>query len=401
MTAIEWLVVIASGVGGFYLVSRIIDAVRRPKSEVVASARDAAVSPNLSAAVGNTADPIAPTAIYDSIHGSPDFVVSDKDRLAVGEPIVRSEVFRSVSQAPTIGPAKKWNNYIARHWRGELSLPVSYWINGFLGNIAATLAIVAITASTNLKDYFRPELALLSIVSVWITVLVVFVWQMVGVWRSATSYQRIRLKSYWGGIAKFVVIIALLRTIVEFGQTGAPQIAEYYKIYAGDNEVGKYTFRVLGDGQELEFSGGITFGAAQAFRQFVDAMGNLKVVHLDSLGGRISEAQLIGNVIRDRGLSTYVPHRCMSACTIIFLSGRERFISPESRIGFHQPNFPGMTDEVRRDAIAGEERRLRQLGVSAAFAHRANTAAPSDMWFPTTAELLSEHVATQLVNSGN
>jgi hypothetical protein len=91
----------------------------------------------------------------------------------------------------------------------------------------------------------------------------------------------------------------------------------------------------------------------------------------------------------------------MSACTIIFLSGRERFISPESRIGFHQPNFPGMTDEVRRDAIAGEERRLRQLGVSAAFAHRANTAAPSDMWFPTTAELLSEHVATQLVNSGN
>ena len=83
--------------------------------------------------------------------------------------------------------------------------------------------------------------------------LVVFVWQMVGVWRSATNYQRIRLKSYWGGIAKFLVIIALLRTIVEFGQTGAPQIAEYYKIYAGDNEVGKYTFRVLGDGRNLNF----------------------------------------------------------------------------------------------------------------------------------------------------
>jgi len=128
-------------------------------------------------------------------------------------------------------------------------------------------------------------------------------------------------------------------------------------------------------------------------------MGTLKLIHLNSLGGRISEAQRIGDIVKSRGLSTYVPYRCMSACTIVFLSGRERLISSESKIGFHQPNFPGMTDEVRRQAIASEERRLRDLGVSAAFAHKANLAAPDNMWFPTSSELLSERVATRIVKS--
>ena len=255
-----------------------------------------------------------------------------------------------------------------------------------------------IAASTDLKTEFRPDIALLSIILIWLAALSIFVWQTVGVWRSATNYQRINLKSYWGGIAKFIVIIMVLRSIGDFAKTGVPQINEYYKIYAGDNDLGKYTFRVLRDGKELEFSGGITFGAAKAFKQFIDAMGNLKLVHLDSLGGRISEAQRIGDIIKAHGLSTYVPHRCMSACSIIFLSGQERLISPESKIGFHQPNFSGMTDEDRRQAIAREEKRLQELGVSAAFAHKANLALPDNMWFPKSSELLSERVATKIVD---
>jgi hypothetical protein len=326
--------------------------------------------------------------------------ISKADRLRLEPPNTDAPTDRAPATRTDAKP-RKWKNYIVRHWRGELSLPISYWINGFLGNIAAVVAIAAITTSADIKDNFRPEIALLSIILIWATVLVVFVWQMVGVWRSATNYQQTKLKSSWGGIAKFFMVIALLRTIGSFIQTGAPQIIEYYKIYAGDEEVGKYAFRVLRDGKELEFSGGITFGAAKEFKRFIDAMGAIKLIHLNSLGGRIEEAQRIGDIIMRRGLSTYVSNRCLSACTIIFLSGRERLISSESKIGFHQPNFPGMTDEVRRQMIASEERRLQELGVSAAFAHKANLASPDNMWFPTSSELLSERVATKLVNSSD
>ena len=49
------------------------------------------------------------------------------------------------------------------------------------------------------------------------------------------------------------------------GNSGLPQINELYNIFAGDQELGKYSFRVLRDGEELELSGGITFGAAKEF----------------------------------------------------------------------------------------------------------------------------------------
>jgi hypothetical protein len=293
---------------------------------------------------------------------------------------------------------RKMNNYIARHWRGELSLPVSYWVNGVLSNIVAAIVITAITAAIDLKNNFRPDLALASTLLVWVTTLLIITWQVVGVWRSASNYQR-NSKKFWGGIAKFIVIITVLQTIGTVARNGLPQINELYKIYAGDKEVGKYAFRVLRNGRELEFSGGITFGAAKEFQHFIGAMGALRLVHLNSPGGRILEAQRIAALIRTHKLSTYVDNQCMSACTIIFLAGRERLISKEGKLGFHQPNFPGWTDEQRRKAIADEERQLLQLGVAPSFARKATLAPPKDIWIPTTAELVSAHVITKVVSS--
>ena len=155
---------------------------------------------------------------------------------------------------------------------------------------------------------------------------------------------------------------------------------------------------MLRDGEELELSGGITFGAAKEFSRFVDAMGAVKVVHLNSPGGRILEAQRIGDLIARRRLSTYVSARCLSACTVIFLNGVERLISPTARLGFHQPDFPGLTTEQRRDIVLKEEQRLVSLGVSREFARKANQAEPKDMWFPTIAELITAGVVTRVVN---
>jgi hypothetical protein len=224
-------------------------------------------------------------------------------------------------------------------------------------------------------------------------------WQLVGIWRSATRYGLIHPRRYWGAVAKVVVVLGVIRTVAEFGQGGVPQIVEYYNIYSGDGALGRYSFRVLRDGQELEFSGGITFGAAKELDRFLSAMGALKVVHLNSEGGRILEAQKMGNLIKQRGLSTYVSKQCLSACTIIFLNGRERLISAEARVGFHQPDFPGLKEQDRRTVIAAEVQRLRQLGVSEAFARKANQALPNSMWYPSVAELLAEKVATRLISS--
>jgi GYF domain 2 len=324
-------------------------------------------------------------------HEALQHVTADALRHAAGRD---PDPFRSTPQRATKEPRR---NYFARHWRGELSLPVSYWVNGILAGLAAVLIAAAINASVNFKDDFQPGLALAAEILIWATTSLIALWRLVGIWRSATNYQR-ALKIFWGTVAKVLVVIGVVEALANLALVGAPQIYELYKIFRGDEAIGGYAFRVLRDGRELEFSGGITFGAAKDFQRFVDAMPAVQIVHLNSPGGRIAEAVRIGRLISARKLSTYVVGDCLSACTTIFLSGRERLISAQGRLGFHQPDFPGLSGEERRDLIANEELRLRQLGVSADFAHKANLAPPDNMWFPRVAELIAEHVATRVVN---
>jgi hypothetical protein len=315
-----------------------------------------------------------------------------------------SDPHRSGQDRPAqqqIGAAgRKRGNYFARHWRGELSLPVSYWINGLLAGIATASVNVAINATMNFKDDFQPGIALAAEILIWTTTSAITVWQLVGLWRSATNYRK-ALKIFWGRFVQVLVVLGAAESVVTFAISGAPQIRELYNIYRGDVEMGGYAFRVLRDGRELEFSGGITYGAAKEFQQFIDAMGVVQVVHLNSPGGRVEEADRIGRLLRDRKLSTYVVNDCLSACTHIFLSGRERLISPEGRLGFHQPDAPGLTMEQRRTLLVNEEQRLRQLGVTAAFARKAILAPPDNMWYPSVGELIAEHVATRVVNSAD
>ena len=61
------------------------------------------------------------------------------------------------------------------------------------------------------------------------------------------------------------------------------------------------------------------------------------VVVLSSSGGVIIEAVRIGRIIRTAGYSTAVGagSLCLSACGLIWVSGKQRFLSPTAVVGFH------------------------------------------------------------------
>jgi hypothetical protein len=293
-------------------------------------------------------------------------------------------------------PKPASTNYVARHWRGELSLPASYWVNGLVGGFAVGFTIGALAYVINRQGDVQPMLWLVSLILTWIVVVLFTIWQTVGVWRSATHYRQ-NGRKFWGAAAKVATVLGLLNAAYNFLFFGAAQLAGIYEIVTGDSRVGPHRFQVLANGQILEFSGGITFGVARELEEFLDAMGSLKTVRLNSIGGRILEAQKMSDMIRAHGLSTDVTQDCMSACTIVFLGGKERFMTPSARLGFHQPVFRGMTAADRRAAISNEEARLQRLGLSKDFAIRANAATPDGMWYPDQDELLREKVVTRIV----
>jgi len=53
------------------------------------------------------------------------------------------------AQAPgkteTVSDPSNRNNYFVRHWRGEISLPISFWLNGICGIFVFGLLVKIIT----------------------------------------------------------------------------------------------------------------------------------------------------------------------------------------------------------------------------------------------------------------
>jgi predicted metalloprotease len=88
------------------------------------------------------------------------------------------------------------------------------------------------------------------------------------------------------------------------------------------------------------------------------------IVTLMSYGGSISSGLQIGDYIRKRGMTTFVPgdRTCTSACALIWLAGRPRTVGNTPQIGFHAAFDPTTRRETGQgNAVVGAY--LRDLGI--------------------------------------
>lgn len=285
-------------------------------------------------------------------------------------------------------------SYVGRHWQGELSLPVSYFINGFLATLVAGTTMFAISAT--LAVGYAPLSGLVAVVGIWSILLIISLWQFVGIWRSANNHPKRGGRVFWAGLAKFMVIVGVLQTAAVFSQNGWPQIKESFWIVGGDPSVGTFELRLINGGTEIEFAGGMPFGATDEVAKLLDAAPDVHLVHLNSHGGRIAEAKKLRDLIRERKLSTYTSSECLSACTVAYLGGHERFLHRNGRLGFHAGSFPGVSEAD----MSSENRRIADeavlYGVERKFAEKAYLSPSDDMWFPKTEKLLQAGFVTRM-----
>lgn len=66
----------------------------------------------------------------------------------------------------------------------------------------------------------------------------------------------------------------------------------------------------------------------------------VRVLVLTSVGGYTSPAFEAAKDIRARGLTTYEPAFCFSACTMLFQAGSRRIIGPKGSLMFHASRPP-------------------------------------------------------------
>lgn len=174
---------------------------------------------------------------------------------------------------------------------------------------------------------------------------------------------------------------------------------------------------VSADGETVYFTGQLSEGSFLKFEAVLRDAPKARRLVLGSIGGLTVEGRLIAALVRKRRLDTHVEFYCASACTQVFVSGRERVIGPRAKLGFHQAvvvDKEGQAKGVRR----ATERKLHptlvygingndtlrlayeQAGIDPAFITKVLDTRHADMWAPEAKELLAARVVTRQAAAG-
>jgi hypothetical protein len=175
--------------------------------------------------------------------------------------------------------------------------------------------------------------------------------------------------------------------VINFVSVGIPQITEFAKTATGNDPTGKYQLRVLRDATEIEIAGAIVFGLTDDVRRTLDAHPTVRIIHLNSEGGRVSEARNLRDLIDSRGLTTFTSSGCFSACTLAYAAGQKRLIAKYASLGFHQYSFPGMKNRDFLSEYEKDKQDWLARGFAKAFVNRAFSTPNNEMWKPTHREL--------------
>jgi hypothetical protein len=272
------------------------------------------------------------------------------------------------------------DTYFERHWRGELSLGLSYWVNHFLlGGIAYQLTVHGISAVERVTGE-QPKACLAFVGAILVLWFGLQCWQVGGTWRSATRSRQhgltvratiVQTLLCFSAITMIVVPIVHLTPLALAAANGGPV------------PVAGTVLRE--DGRVIDFNGPVVRTSAEEFRRVLDA-SRPTLVRLRSNGGLIAPARSIAAMIRARGLDTEVSQRCASACTIIFFAGRRRSLSGGT-LGFHSYSSPEETPQAILRVEEADRKAYLAGGVSPNFIERIFNVPPAKVWYPTPEEI--------------
>ncbi len=279
-----------------------------------------------------------------------------------------------------------------RHWRGELSLGTSLFVHVLLLDALIWGALSAIETITWMYDA-NMRLSFFAFLLVYASLPVLLTWQLTGAWRSAHAHRMEKPVS--AGLVKAAVAVTLVLAAVQTPSTfSRAQEFTGIALATGDDAMPRLTLRR--SGRELNISGGIAFGLTEKVREIVARHPGITIISLDSPGGRVREARLLRNFIKQNHFKTFSAEGCMSACTIVFLAGSERILYKEAGLGFHKSSFNGASEGQLNAVDQIDKAYMIHAGVDKRFADKAFSTASTDMWFPSHDELIASHYVTRL-----
>lgn len=285
--------------------------------------------------------------------------------------------------------------YLVRHWRGELSGTMSWWVNSvgltlLLWILMPQLAVAGHFASPDTLAKFCVALALGSFQIGFVPL-----WQMVGLWRCGgrqATTRGTRLSGRVTQVSAFLFTVFIAMRVLVFG---AESLVEARLALA----LGPYSYTVslLPNQREIQVRGGFGFGVSRAVAELLKAHPGVRRIRLDSGGGALSEGQQLRAIIRAHQLDTYSLTGCSSACVSAFVGGRFRFLQRGALMGFHLPrNWATFSTNPVTSGYRIELGYFRIWGLPDWFLARWISTGQK-FWYPTNFQLVSSGLVTGLL----
>jgi len=280
--------------------------------------------------------------------------------------------------------------YVMRHWRGEQSLAWSYWINNV---VLATPLVLALTGLMSWISVKGDSLQINAIVLLlgFPLLVVLNVWCIVGAWRAARNYLLDGGSGLWGWLARISLALGALQLLVSVVFGFMPSMGEYWKMARGIDPIGQATLSLSEDGRSLRLKGTIGMGDGERLRALLDSEGahDLRRIELESPGGRVREAEKMATALKRHGHGSRVVGTCASACTLVFLAGNPRQMTPGGRLGFHRAStgtYNPVFEELANQQLAST---YRDLGLPDSMIDKTLHTPSRSMWFVPHDELRS------------
>lgn len=286
-------------------------------------------------------------------------------------------------------------NYILAHWRGELPLAQSYWINAvLLGNLVLSYVLLNLARILEKAHFSLRQLATFMLAAIIVGSLA-WLWGVVGVWRSVSRYR----SGNGAGWIVALVVLTLCGNVIfmahNFVRAQWPQMREFYALAMGKDKMPPIEIKSTPQSESIYLSAYFGEGSADRFAEALRRSPQVRTIVLNSSGGRLLEAEHVASMIREKQLDTYVEGLCASACTYVFLAGKDRAATPNARIGFHQPSFPGVQGFELELSTKSMLDKYRQAKLPEAFIQKIGSTKSEDMWYPSREEMLAAGVITR------
>lgn len=288
-------------------------------------------------------------------------------------------------------------NWFIRYWKGQVSLPISYWVVGIGVNAfifaSAELLAVAMTSSSRSWHLGAYILGLYSLTFVLVT------WKSVGLYRTARKHPLRTGDTGWATIALIMLFIGLINFSFQIYRTGIPIIKSGVEIILGQTNLEKTEFRIMNDGKDLELMGNIDIGSNKMLIEQLHLHPNVTRIHLHSSGGRILAASRMMKTIKQYKLDTYVKTECASACTLLFIAGQNKLLASDAKLKFHAPGIGGTSTHDIEELGQFTQQAYEQEDLPAWFVMRVMETPHDTFWVPSESELFKAKIIDQIVDA--